>query len=92
MNTHIAREGSNGRSCTDFGAVLITTTFCIPVLAHCLFQRRYPSHVCKDLILTSKHMVSIAAFCYGQNTEFLGVNLLQGIALGQDEVAEDRAS
>lgn len=37
-------------------------------------------------------MVSIAAFCCGQNTEFLSVNLLQGIALRQNEVAEDRAS
>lgn len=47
--------------------------------------------MCKDLILTSKHMVSLVAFCCGQNTEFLGVNLLQGIALRQDEVAKDRA-
>lgn len=92
-HTLLGRGAKGGSAtCLDLGAALFATTFFIPVVTQCLFQRRDPPHVCKDLILTSKHMVSIAAFCCGQNTGFLGVNLLQGIALRHDEVAKDRAS
>lgn len=88
------REGSTGRLCHLLG--LGCCAACYQLLHPCVkslpVSKERSSHVCKDLILTSKHMVSIAAFCCGQNTGFLGVNLLQGIALRLDEVAKDRAS
>lgn len=47
-----------------FGAALVAPNFCTHVVAHCLLQSRYPSHLSNNLVLDRKHMVRIDFFFF----------------------------